>query len=231
MVTENTPSIDAGQPVVLTEAELEYGKTYCGLCQVILYSTWRRGVLTHQQTEQVEMEFAKSYVQLYSGYQLRRLLFEATDRFDIEHATSTKTWSIISDFANFHTKNRGNPWNRDRALALIERAEALSMLGSVSAFLFDYHKPILRFRRGDQQLLGAALEGLTDHELAQTLRLNLQAIKNRWASVFDQVANVMPGLLPESDDDIYRQTRGPQKRHHLLAYLQRHPEELRPFIR
>jgi hypothetical protein len=224
-------SIDAGRPVVLTEAELRYRNTFGGLCQVVLYSTWRRGILTAQQTTQVEMEFAKSYSQLYAGYQLERLLFEATDAVDIEHAKSTKVWRIISDFQDFHAKNTGNPWNRDRALALVERADALSVLGSASAFLFDYKKPILRFSDGKQQLLSAALEGLTDQGLAEELHLNVQTIKKRWASIFDQVADVMPSLLPEFEDDSERGTRGPQKRHLLLAYLRRHPEELRPFLR
>jgi hypothetical protein len=85
-------SIEAGWPVVLTETDLRYGNTYGGLCQVILYSTWRRGILTPQQTEEVEIEFAKSYVQLYAGYQLKLLLFEATDATDIEHAKSAKVW-------------------------------------------------------------------------------------------------------------------------------------------
>jgi hypothetical protein len=224
-------SIDSGRSVVLSETELRHKNTYGGLCQVILYSTWRRGALTPQQTAQAEIEFAKSYVELYAGYQLERLLFEATDASDIEHAKCTKTWRIVSEFADFHARNAGTGWNRDRALALIERSDALSELGSVSAFLFDYRRPLLRFKSGDQELLAAALEGLTDHELADQLRLKAATIKKRWASVFDHVANVMPGLLPGSDNGADRRTRGPQKRHHLLAYLRRHPEELRPFIR
>ena len=223
-------SIDTGRSVVLTEAELQYGNTYDGLFQAILYSTWKRGILTSEQTAQVEMDFAKIYFQIFAGYRLERLLFEATDSLDIEHAKATKVWNIISDFADFHAGNAGNSWNRDRALAVIERTGALSVLGSASALFFDYHKPILRFTRGDRELLEAAIEGLTDDELACALHLKKQTVKKRWASVFDQAASVMPGLLPESDGTINRPTRGPQKRHHLLAYVRRHPEELRPFI-
>ena len=223
-------SIDAGRSVVLTEPELRSGNTYGGLSQVILYSTCRRGLLTPDQEAEVEMSFARSYVELHSGYQLERLLFEATDLFDIERAKSTRVWRLISDFADFHAVNSGNAWNRDRALVFVQKTDALSTLGSVAAFFFDYHKPILRFRNGDQQILRAAVEGFTDGELAQTLGLKLQTVKKRWASVFDHVAEVMPDLLPEAGDDLHRQTRGPQKRHHLLAYLRHHPEELRPMM-
>jgi hypothetical protein len=96
---------------------------------------------------------------------------------------------------------------------------------------FCYTPPILRFKHADQQLLGTALEGLTDNELSDALGLSMQTVKKRWASVFDQVCDVMPSLLPDSNDGTERRTRGPQKRHHLLAYLRHHPEELRPFVR
>ncbi len=224
-------SIDAGQSVVLTEAELRHQNTYGGLCQAILYSSWRPDCLTPEQITEVQLNLAKRYAELHSGYRLERMLVEAVDAIDIEYAKSTRVWQIISDFSDFHSKNPGNTWNLERALAVIERTSALSVVGSIASLFFHYTPPVLRFRNGDQQLLEAALEGLTDHELAQALSLNIQTVKKRWASVFDQVADVMPGLLPESDDDAYRETRGPQKRHHLLAYLRRHPEELRPFIR
>jgi hypothetical protein len=220
-------SIDAGRPVVLSEAELRYGNTYDGLSQVILYSTWRKGRLTPELITEVELEFAKSYFELHAGYQVNRLLFEATNAIDIEHAASTRVWRFISDFTEFRTRNPDNTWNQDRALALITKTDPL---GPVAAFLFDYRKPVLRFRKADQQMLAFALEGLTDEELARALHLSLQAIKKRWASAFAHVGEVMPDLLPSCDDGLDRATRGRQKRHHLLAYLRHHPEEVRPIL-
>jgi hypothetical protein len=224
-------SIDARRPVVLNEAELRSQNTYGGLCQIILFSTWRRDCLTPEQVTQVQVNLAKTYVNLHSGYRLERMLYEAIDEIELEDIRSTKVWQVISDYADFHAKNPENNWSRKRRLAIIERENALSITGSVASMFFCYTPPILRFKHADQQLLAAALEGLTDHELADALRLNVQTVKKRWASVFDQVQDVMPRLLPDWEDRADRRTRGPQKRHHLLAYLRCHPEELRPFIR
>ena len=85
----------------------------------------------------------------------------------------------------------------------------------------------MSLRDTDQELLLAALEGLTDAELADVLGLKLPALKKRWASLFDRVGRVRPDLVPQSDHETAH-TRGPQKRHRLLAYLREHPEELRP---
>src|SRR5438270_2774991 len=96
--------------------------------------------------------------------------------------------------------------------------------------LFTYREPVLRFRAADQQLLNATLRGLTDEGLSGTLGLSLTAVKKRWVSVFDHVARVKPDILPGADDAFGRTTRGPQKRHHVLAYLRVHAEELRPLL-
>ena len=93
--------------------------------------------------------------------------------------------------------------------------------------LFTYLEPVMRLRDTDQELLLAALDGLTDGQLADVLDLKLPALKKRWASLFDRVGRVRPDLVPQSDRET-PDTRGPQKRHRLLAYLREHPEELRP---
>ena len=80
------------------------------------------------------------------------------------------------------------------------------------------------------ELLEVALRGSTDEETCQVLGMKLSAIKKRWAALFHHIAKIKPELLPGTDDGD-RQTRGPQKRHRLLAYLREHPEELRPVVR
>lgn len=224
-------SIDGGRPVVLSEAEVRSQNTHGGLCQVILFSAWRRDCLTPGQVIQVRVSLAKTYIDFHSGYQLDRMLFEAVDEIDVQDIRSSRIWEVISEYEDFHAMNPGNNWSRERCLAVIEKVNAFSITSSVAAMFFCYTPPLLRFKHGDQQLLAAAMEGLTDLEIADALGVNVQTVKKRWASAFDQVDDVMPGLLPYSDDGTDRRTRGPQKRHHLLAYLRHHLEELRPFNR
>lgn len=221
--------IAGGKSVVLTDAELRRANTDGGLCQIILYATWRRDTVAHDLVSEIQTCLASSYLEQHTGYCLQRLLTESTDEIDIRHAQSTGVWRLLDNFAAFHSTHPGSLWNRCRALYVLEREDALHITGSVASLFFQYQRPMLRFRNCDQQLLTAALEGHTDKELSQVLGLKHEAVKKRWASVFNQVSARMPELLPEPDLR-HRTSRGLQKRHHLLSYLRRHPEELRPLI-
>jgi hypothetical protein len=161
--------------------------------------------------------------------ELVKILVEATDAVDLKHGKSTGVHRIVSDFDEFHRCNPNSGWNRDRALFVLDRESALAMTGSIAAILFHPREPVLGLRKEDQQLVAAALKGLTDVELTEELSLQLSTVKKRWAALYDRVAAANPTLVRGRDDDLDRRIRGPQKRHHLLAYLRQHPEELRPF--
>jgi hypothetical protein len=62
--------------------------------------------------------------------------------------------------------------------------------------------------------------------MSRRLELSMAAVKKRWVSIFDQARLSRPDLFPETRMD---GVRGRQVRHHLLAYLRTHREELRPF--
>jgi hypothetical protein len=222
-------SIDVSDPVVLTTAELRQLNTYGGLHLVILMSQWRRGLLSQHEIAEVQMQLAQSFLHFHKGYQLVRFLAEAIDALDIEHLKSTGIYRITY-FEDEIRQQPGTIWNPDRAFGVAERAVGVKLSGSIASFLFHYSEPILGLHDAHQELLAAALLGLTDSELAQSLGLNLPAIKKRWASIFAQVEQVRPDLLPAREPDPGGERRGPQKRHHLLAYLREHPEELRPSL-
>ena len=223
-------SIASNRPVVLTRDELRSENTCGGLHVVFLCAAWRRDVLTPEQATDVAAVMGLSCLQVHQGYRLCQALREATDAVDIEHIRSQRVFGSITGFDDFHVQNPGNIWNRDRALGISNRADAIAVPDSVPAILFSYREPILRFQDESQQLLAAALRGLTDAELVDVLGLKLPAIKKRWSSVFRRVGDVCPNLVPGIDSND-GPTRGPQKRHHLLAYLREHPEELRPILR
>jgi hypothetical protein len=197
---------------------------------VILYSAYSRTLLSLREQEQVQILFSKKYVELHSGYQLKRILFEAVSAEEIEYARSARIFCSSRDFESFYTAHQGNAWNRDRLLFTSEKEDALGVIGSVAAFIFSYSPPVFHFRMGEQQVLSAALDGLTDEELSYALSLKLQTVKKRWSSAFNRVALVMPNLLPDAALGQAKNKRGPQKRHRLLAYLRHHPEELRPTL-
>ena len=188
----------------------------------------KRG-LTLEQTRAFENVMSYAFFQLMRGYRLLRLFREAASAAAIVHVKSQRVFQRMVAFDAFHVANPDTRWNRDRALFVAEREHCLALPASVASMLFSYSEPILHLHETDQELALAALDGLTDGELARVLHMKLPALKKRWSSLFDRVGRVRPDLVSTEVRDT-ADTRGPQKRHRLLAYLREHPEELRPHI-
>jgi hypothetical protein len=214
------------KPVVLTHDEVRRDNTTGGLNVVITHAAWVPNMLNAVQTNAFESVLSYAFFQLMRGYRLRRFFREAGSAEAIAHVKSQRVFAQMVTFDRFHAAHPDSRWNHDRALFVAEREHCLSLPGSVASMLFAYSEPVMRLRDTDQELLLAALDGLTDGELADVLDLKLPALKKRWASLFDRVGRVRPDLVPQSDRET--PARGPQKRHRLLAYLREHPEELRP---
>jgi hypothetical protein len=155
------------------------------------------------------------------------MINEAVDEVEKRYNDRTHAWRVISNFGEFLDANANSTGDRSRALSVIQR-DAYSSNGSLIDLLFLRHKPVLELRDTDQQLLVAALGGLTDEELARRLDQSLSTIKKRWVSLFERTLELRPDLFPDVNQND-GPTRGKQKRHHLLAYVRSHPAELRPF--
>jgi hypothetical protein len=80
----------------------------------------------------------------------------------------------------------------------------------------------------EQELLLSAIDGAIDEEIARRLGLTMRSVKRRWMAVFEQLSRSLPELFPGTVNTEL-ETRGRQKRHLVLAYVRKHPEELRPF--
>lgn len=52
-----------------------------------------------------------------------------------------------------------------------------------------------------------------------------------WLSIYDRVTKLTPELIAEAPKAGSGSKRGKEKKRRLLAYLQEHPEELRPILR
>ena len=71
----------------------------------------------------------------------------------------------------------------------------------------------------------------TSPALAKTLGVSLPTVKKMWLSIYERVSEVAPELIAEHAVVGADNKRGKEKRRPLLAYLQDHPEELRPVLR
>jgi hypothetical protein len=103
--------------------------------------------------------------------------------------------------------------------------------GSWAGSLFDCEPPRFGFSRSQQKLLQSAIAGATDEELASELCVSPSAVKMAWNAIYERASSFFPNLAENGHNDGGSQARGKQKRHHLLAYLREHPEELRPFAK
>jgi hypothetical protein len=70
----------------------------------------------------------------------------------------------------------------------------------------------------------AALAGGTDDEIGRALGLTRDAVKARWRSTLARIGEAMRDLVTDGGIGA---SRGPQKRHRVIAYVREHFEELR----
>ncbi|MEO8052553.1 MAG: hypothetical protein ABI833_19260 [Acidobacteriota bacterium] len=219
-------SIVNGKPVVLSEAELRFANTAGDLDLVILYGSFENCLLSEDERSDGFTMMGASFLEQHLGYRISQMINEVVDDVEKYYNDRTHAWREISTYAEFWEVNPASTWDRRRALHLISR-NYFSRNGVMIDLLFLRRTPVLELRDADQQLLAAALGGSTDEELACRLTQNLSTIKKRWASLFERTLERRPDLFPDVSTDS-GPTRGKQKRHHLLAYVRAHPEELRP---
>jgi hypothetical protein len=221
-------SLEGGQPAVLSEHQLQAGNTQGGLDLVILCASIEQSV-SSDSVAKIESLMAAALIQFFAGWRFRRPIREGVGSGALAHIESQRVFGSRDNFDNFHRERPENAWSRDRALFACTKEHALATPGSVASILFGYREPMLGLSYHEQELLGAAVAGLTDEEVTRTLGLKLPAVKKRWASAFDRIAAMKPDLLPEGLSN--SGVRGPQKRHRLLNYIREHPEELKPVLR
>jgi hypothetical protein len=128
------------------------------------------------------------------------------------------------------THSHARNWKCGRALAVVERKDIQANQGSVLAPNFFGPSPKLFLGALEQELLLSAIDGAIDEEIARRLRLTAaRSVKRRWMAVFEQVSRSLLELFPETVSSEL-EMRGRQKRL-VLAYVRKHPQELRRFLR
>ena len=210
-------SIANGASVVRPEADLYNACADQPLDVVTLFGNWIDG-LSAEQVRQIQTAFPMSFIEVHLGYRLNRLFQENAGDAQHNYIESSGVWRITKRYTDC-----------ERALAVMTRSDAFSVSGSIAASLFQYQEPILGLRDGEKHLLVEALTRRSDDELAKGMNLSPATVKKRWQALFERVADKHPTLLPSDGDEGSKLTRGPQKRHHILAYVRSHPQELRPY--
>jgi hypothetical protein len=109
----------------------------------------------------------------------------------------------------------------------VERTELKTLAPScAAAIIMTYMPPTFRFTPTEQRLLKRSLDGRTDEQIAEDLKVSRDAVKQTWRAIYDHVMTVMPEiLLSDSAESI---GRGAEKRRHIIAHVRNNLQELKP---
>lgn len=211
---------------VLSHLQVQTANSGDGLNLLVLHHSWSQAKLNERQTAFVRMQIVQSFVEYHHGYNLKEIISEVIGKAEIEWIINGSSFRLRDTYEIYYKTHPLPPPELRSYLIGITRAESYTA-DSVLAPLFIYSPPRFFFRRGEQELLQQALSGKTDEELVNGLGISLSAVKKRWNSIYHRVAGQDAELLPDPPEN-KGQKRGAQKKHLLLNYLRRHPEELRP---
>lgn len=206
-------------PAVLNPAQIREGNTRGGLDIAILYASVRFDLLSKMEVSGICALMSGRFFEARRGYRVNRLITEAIGDEERETLLAIRAWQETGRFKD--------DCGRTRSFMVMTRETTLDVAASLANQLFLYHEPKLRLRDADQKLLLCALDGLTDEELTRKLRLSLPGITKRWLSIFERTIHAHPELFPDAQFQANGLARSGQKRHHVLAYVRAHPEELR----
>jgi DNA-binding CsgD family transcriptional regulator len=222
----------AGCSPILRPAAIRRANSREGLNLLLLHYGEAREGLSAEERISVRYKMRDCFIATHRGYQIQEILQEFWDELELPFILSG--WGTLrADYRGYFRRaglSRPPP-ERGPHLICISRAEAAANPGDMAAPLFVYQPPKLDFSPAEQALLGHALRGQTDSQLARSLGVALPTVKGRWRQIYARVAAVSPDLLPEPDVAAPGPARVKEKRRSLLDYLQRHPEELRPHQR
>ena len=180
---------------------------------------WREvGVMAHH-----------AYVRDHRGFRINRIFQEDWARpQDIYIATG---YSVKRAFSAATTCDVGPSLKTTRNLYFAEAVGvATSAPGSSISFVMQWQPPILNLTFAEQRVLMLACDSFTDEQISSATGLSLNTIKSQWRSIFNKVEFRASDVLPKAIRST-GPTRGRELRRTVVAYVSRHPEELRPYAR
>jgi hypothetical protein len=207
--------IAGGRPLLATYEEVAQANAGEGVDVLVLCGNWHDEKINSDERHKMQTLYASSFAECLGGYRIRRILYETADAPAEQFVRDSVVYKAIAAFPEL-----------GRATFVMSRESVREVPASIGNVIFSYTEPVFGLRESDQQLLGAAVNGATDSELASELGVTAAAIKARWRSIFARIDSVIPDLVSDDREDEYR---GLQKRHRVLAYIRLHPEELRPY--
>lgn len=223
--------VEAGKAPVLGPDAVRRANSGPGLNLLVLHYAEVMPDPTPERLQAVRDKQVETFFFVHGGYRYAEMLVEHRPE-RLRQFALEGGFRIRSEYGAYY-RSHARPPGECPTLLGITREETLPHPGLHVARLFLYTPPRFYFKPREQALLWQALLDKTDEEAADALDLTVAAVKKRWVGLYDRVAETDPSLFPDPPEappsgPARRETRGQEKRRHLLRYLRTHPEELRP---
>jgi hypothetical protein len=175
----------------------------------------------------------RAYIEIHRGYRFKEMITsqaESPERLQWAVDAGGLFWEPKSAKYVKSLKQSGEEFAGKPHVVGITRELEFERPGSWIGVLFDYHAPRIWFSPAEQRLLRAAISSRTETNpvLAKKLGVSLPAVKKLWLSIYARVAQQAPEVMAGPDKSGDERKRGVEKKRRLLAYVEEHPEELRP---
>jgi len=169
----------------------------------------------------------QSSLRVHRGYRLKCILKEADARLAQAY--------LSGGFREVRRLPAGMPLcfagrtSKSERIVFMTTAEDIerALPGTAIGPLYATAPPRCAFSRKQQRVLEAAVNNMTDREIAASLGTNANAVVQHWRKIYLRVEQEIPFLL--HDLSAGEGTRGHEKRRRVVAYVAEHPEELRPY--
>ena len=217
---------DGKSPVLNLDA-VRRANSGVGLNVLVLHIGWDADSLDAEGERWVKAKLVEAFGFTHGGYQIKEILQEVFSEAEMRRALAAGAL-LRSDYARFFDNGLLPLPPAPLRPYLIGITRAETQEGSMIAPTFYYTPPRFFFKPWEQELLRHALLGKSDAEVAADLHVSPSAIAKRWHAIYERAAAVAQELFHwDAPTGQTPQTRGAEKRRHLLGYLRHHPEELR----
>lgn len=217
-----------GPVPVLTDAEVRQANSTTGV-NILVWPTAPRADV--ENLPELVQGGQAVFFETYRGFNIKRLQVQASHPVEMEVGVNSGAWCLrAGDAVHFRTLEQpAEVVFRQPHMLEVTKEMAARQPGTWVSLLLKHRKPVIGFKRSEQRLLSAALQGGTDGELSDLLGVSLSAVKKMWASIYLRVQSAKPLDVRIELDESTDGDRGKEKKQKLLVFLREHPEELRPY--
>lgn len=215
--------------LLLSSAEIGRGNAGGGLNQLTVYYGQSTKDPADPAWRRILPASHKLHREVHGGYRMRRLLQDEWTKNE-----PVFVYAGYKVLARFEAGTPGpvdtGPLAAPRSLVSLTADDVAGELpGTTASFLFEYQPPVLRLTTAERRLLVHATAGMTDEEIAAALQLSTNTLKSTWRQIYARFERFAPFVFRREGGGETPRQRGPEKRRRVLAYVDEHPQELRPY--